>query len=42
MRREYDDVRGTAGDDDTRQCHRRCGNAGRIAAGLLTETLPTS
>ena len=36
MRREHDDVSGSARHDGTGQRHRRRGNAGRIAAGLLT------
>ena len=36
MRREHDDESGNARHDGTGQCHGRRGNAGRIAAGLLT------
>jgi hypothetical protein len=36
MRRRHDDESGDARHDGTSQRHGRCGNAGRIAAGLLT------
>jgi hypothetical protein len=38
MRREHDDESGDIRHDGTGQRHRRLGNAGRIAAGLLMET----
>jgi hypothetical protein len=36
MRREHDDESGNARHDGTGQRHRRRGNPGRIATGLLT------